>query len=186
MSAMGRVLPYNERQKLARSRRSHWDTLSVFYDNQRDNFRESMTPICSRLLTGAAMMLFAACDSGGGKVTRTFPSPDHDYVAVLVSEVGGGFPGSTCIDTVYVVPTVATSSGNYPTSSRAYTGNCHTLKRAVVNGRNVMPNAPQLRWTGPRELSIDFVSKLARSDVPAFYSVTSLYNGAVRIRSEPQ
>jgi hypothetical protein len=146
----------------------------------------NMAPVCSRLLTGAAMVLCSACDSGGDKVTRTFPSPDHDYVAVLVTEVGGGFPGASCVDTVFVVPGKALSSGRYPASSRAYAGGCHTLKMVVVNGQRVMPNAPGLRWTGPRELSIAFVPKLARLDVQAFYSATSLYGGAVKIRNEPQ
>jgi hypothetical protein len=145
-----------------------------------------MTPTFRRLLAGTATVLFAACDSGGGKVTRTFASPDQDYVAVLVSEVDSGFPGSSCVDTVVVVPSKALSSGNFPASSRAYVGGCHTLKMTLINGQWVMPNGPQLRWTAPRELSIVFDSKLARNGVSAFYSVTSLYGGAVTIRNEPQ
>jgi hypothetical protein len=145
-----------------------------------------MTAIFKRLSAVTATVLFAACDSGGGKVTRTFASPDKGYVAVLVSEVDGGFPGSSCVDTVVVVPNKALSSGNYPSDSRAYVGGCHSLKMTLVNGRWVKPNGPQLRWTAPHELSIVFDPKLARNGVSAFYSVTSLYGGAVTIRNKPQ
>jgi hypothetical protein len=139
-----------------------------------------------RLLAGTSIVLFAACDSGGGKMVHTFASPDHEYVAVLVTEVGSEFPGSSCVDSIFVVPSNTTSSPNYPASSRAYVGGCHTLKMTFLDGRRVMPNAPQLQWTAPRELSIAFVPKLARNGVAAFYSATSLYDGAVTIRYEPQ
>ena len=142
--------------------------------------------IFRRLLAGTATVLFAACDSGGGKITHTFASPNHEYVAVLVTEVGGGFPGSSCVDSVFVVPSKTISSRNYPAGSRAYVGGCHTLKMTLIDGRRVMPNGPQLRWIAPRELSIVFVPKLARNGVAAFYSATSLYDGAVTIRNEPQ
>jgi hypothetical protein len=145
-----------------------------------------MAAIYKRLFAVTATVLFAACDSGGGKVTRTFASPDKDYVAVLVSEVDSGFPGSSCVDTVVVVPSMALSSGNYPANSRAYVGGCHTLKMTSIGGQWVMPNGPQLRWTAPHELSIVFAPKLARHGVSAFYSVTSLYGGAVTIRNELQ
>lgn len=145
-----------------------------------------MAPTFKILLIGTAIVLFTACESGGGKFARTFASPDQAYVAVLVTEVGGGFPGPFCVDTVVVVPGKALSSGNYPPSSRAYVGGCHLLKMTSIAGQKVMPNGPQLRWTGPRELSIVFDPKLARNGVSAFYSVTSLYEGAVTIRNEPQ
>ena len=148
--------------------------------------RETRMSAFTRLLAGTATVLLAACDSGGGTVTRTFDSPDHEYAAVLVTEVGGGFPGSSCVDSVFVVPSKIVSSRNYPASSRAYVGGCHTLKMTLIDGKSVIPNGPQLRWTAPRELSIVFAPKLARNGVAAFYSTTSLYNGAVTIRNEPQ
>ena len=139
-----------------------------------------------RLSAGTAMMSLAACNSGGGKITRTFDSPDHEYVAVLVTEVGSEFPGSSCVDSVFVVPNKAASLRNYPASSRAYAGGCHILKMTSIDGHWVMPNAPKLRWTAPRELSIVFVPKPARNGVAAPYSATSLYNGAITIRNELQ
>lgn len=145
-----------------------------------------MTPTFRTLLTGTAAVFLAACDSGGGKFVSTLVSPDHAYVAVLVTEVDSGFPGSSCIDTVVVVPSKSLSLGYYPASSRAYVGGCHSLKMTLINGQWVKPNGPQLRWTAPRELSIVFDPKLARIGVSAFYSVNSLYDGAVTIRNEPQ
>lgn len=143
-------------------------------------------PAMTGLSACTAMVLLAACDSGGGNVTRTFASPDHEYVAVLITEVGSGFPGSSCVDSVFVVPSKNVSSQNYPANSRAYVGGCHTLKMTLVDGKGVIPNGPQLRWTTPRELSIVFDPKLARHGVASFYSATSLYDGVIAIRNESQ
>jgi hypothetical protein len=139
------------------------------------------------LLSSIATVLFANClPAHAEKISRTFVSPDQTYVAVLVSEIGNGFPSSSCVDTVFVVPNRALSPERYPPASRAYTGGCHSLKMKLIDGKPVMPNGPQIRWTAPRELSIIFDSKGARIGVPTFYSVTSLYDGAVTIRNEPQ
>lgn len=139
------------------------------------------------VLVSAAIALFANCHSAAAdKISRSFVSPDRTYVAVLVSEIGNGFPSSPCIDTVYVVPSEAVSSQNYPSTSRAYTGACHSLKMQIIDGKPGMPNAPQLRWTAPRELSIVFDPKQARIGVPKFYSATSLYDGAIVIRNQSQ
>jgi hypothetical protein len=134
----------------------------------------------------AAMVLVAACDSGGGKVVRTLMSPDQAWVAVLTSEVGSEFPGSSCVDTVVVVPANARLPGRYPDSSRAYVGGCHTLKRIASGGRMEFINAPQLRWTAPHALHIAFDANRARDWVRASYTATSLYDGAVTIHNEPE
>ena len=141
----------------------------------------------SKLLAiGTVTVLLAACDSGGGKMVRTFVSPDRAYVAVLVSEVSSEFPGSSCVDTVVVVPAHARLSGPYPNSSRAYVGGCHSLQTASTDGRSEMVNAPRLRWTAPHELHIAFDPNLARNGVSALYATTSLYDGVVTVHNEPQ
>jgi hypothetical protein len=141
----------------------------------------------SKILSiAAAMVLLAACDSGGGKVVRTFVSPDRAWVAVLTSEIGSEFPGSSCVDTVVVVPADARLSGRYPDSSRAYAGGCHTLKKITGDGRMEFVNAPQLRWTAPHALHIAFDAVHVRDGVRASYAATSLYDGAVTIHNEPQ
>jgi hypothetical protein len=134
-----------------------------------------------------AMMLCAACDSGGGGTgVRTFASPDKAYVAVLVTEIGSEAPSSSCVDTIVVVRSKDLASGRYPASSRAYFGACHTLKLTTINGQAAMPNGPQLRWTAACELSIVFDPKGARAGIRKFYSVTSLHDGDITIRYEPQ
>lgn len=138
------------------------------------------------LSIAAATVLLAACDSGGGKVVRTFVSPDRAYVAVLISRIGSEFPGSSCVDTVVVVPAKARLSARYPDSSRAYVGGCHSLKTASSDGRIDMVDAPQLRWTAPHVLDIAFDAKLARDGVSTFYSAASLYDGAITIHNESQ
>ena len=141
----------------------------------------------SKILSiAAAMVLVAACDSGGGKVVRTFVSPDQAWVAVLTSEIGSGFPGSSCVDTVVVVPANARLSGRYPNSSRAYAGGCHTLKRVLGDGPMEFINAPQLRWIAPHTLHIAFDAVHVRDGVRTSYAATSLYDGAVTIHHEPQ
>jgi hypothetical protein len=45
-----------------------------------------------------------------------------------------------------------------------------------------MRKGPQVSWTEPHELHIVFDPKLAHEGVLEFYSVTSLYDGAVKIR----
>jgi hypothetical protein len=141
----------------------------------------------SKILSiAAATVLLAACDSGGGKVVLTFVSPDRAWVAVLTSEIGSEFPGSSCVDTVVVVPADARLSGRYPDSSRAYAGGCHTLKTTLSDGRMEFVNAPQLRWTAPHALHIAFDAARVRDGVRASYAATSLYDGAVTIHNEPQ
>jgi hypothetical protein len=141
----------------------------------------------SKILSIAAtMVLLAACDSGGGKVVRTFVSPDQAWVAVLTSEIGSEFPGSSCVDTIVVVPAKARLSGRYPDSSRAYVGGCHTLKTTSGDGSVVMVNAPQIRWTAPHALHIAFDAARVRDGVRASYTATSLYDGAVTVHKEPQ
>lgn len=186
MSAMGRELPTATGSNRPKVGHCHWLSWIGLCRQGNDFTGKSMAPAFKTLLVGTATVLFAACDSGGGKFARTFASPDQAYVAVLISEVGGGFPGASCVDTVVIVPGKALSSGNYPPSSRAYVGGCHSLKMTSIDGKWVVPNGPQLRWTAPRELSIVFDPKLARNGGSAFYSVTSLYEGAVKIRNEPQ
>jgi len=140
-----------------------------------------------RLWIVAATVLLAACDSGGGKAVRTFVSPDQAYVAVLTSEIGSEFPGSSCVDTVVVVPAGTRLSGRYPDSSRAYVGGCHSLKmRASSDGGMVKDNAPQLRWTAPHALHIVYDAVHVRDGVRASYTAASLYDGAVTIHNEPQ
>jgi hypothetical protein len=129
------------------------------------------------------MVLLAACDSGGGKVVRTFVSPDQAWVAVLTSEIGSEFPGSSCVDTVVVVPAKVRLSGRYPDSSRAYVGGCHTLKTTSSDGSMAMVNAPQIWWTAPHELHIAFDASRARDWVRAPSAATSLYGGAVTIHN---
>lgn len=139
------------------------------------------------VLVSAAIALFANCHSAAAdKISRSFVSPDQTSVAVLVSDIGNGFPSATCIDTVYVVPSEAVSLQNYPFTSRSYTGACHSLKMQIIDGKPGMPNAPQLRWTAPRELRIVFDPKQARIGIQKFYSATSLYDGAVVIRNQSQ
>jgi hypothetical protein len=134
---------------------------------------------CLSIVALAAVL--AACDPGGGKVVRTFVSPDQAYVAVLTSDIGSEFPGSSCVDTVVVVPAKARLSGHYPDSSRAYVGGCHTLKTALSDGRVEFVNAPQLRWTAPHALHIAYDAVHGAS-----HATTSLYDGAVAIHHEPQ
>jgi len=139
------------------------------------------------LFASAAIALIANCHvSANDKISRSFVSPDKAFVAVLVSEIGEGFPSSTCVDTVYVVPNKPSASGNYPSTSRAYVGACHALKMQLIDGKRGMPNAPQLRWTAPRELSIVFDPKQARTGIRTFHSVTSLLDGAIVIRNLTQ
>ena len=146
-----------------------------------------MSSTLRTLSAGTAIILFATCHfARAEKFSRAFVSPDQAYVAVLVSEIGNGFPSSSCVDTVFVVPNRPITSDNYPSASRAYVGGCHQLKMRLIDDKQAMPNGPQLRWTAPRELNIVFDPKRARIGVPAFYSVTSLYNGAIRIRNEPE
>lgn len=139
------------------------------------------------LIAFKATMLSTACNDGGGIGTRAYASPDHAYVAVLISEVAsGGIGGSACTDTVVVVPRGAVASGVYPANSRAYIGQCHGLMMASANGQKAIPSAPQLRWTGPRELSIVFEPKRAGQGSSRVYSASSLYGGAIKIRNETQ
>ena len=145
-----------------------------------------MKATARRLLTATATIFLASCHSGGGQTSRAIASPDRAYVAVQITDVGSEMPSSSCIDTIVVVPSKDLSSGRYPASSRAYVGGCHSLKMTLINGQPTMPNGPQLRWSGPRELSIVFDPKGARSGGSTFYSVTSLYDGAITIRNEPQ
>lgn len=146
-----------------------------------------MTRTLKLSLTFCATFLLLACSSGGGgQVAKAFASPDGAYVAILVSEIGSEFPGSSCTDTVMVVPRTAVASGVYPARSRAYTGACHTLAMTVVNGQSRFPNAPQLRWMDAHSLAIVFDAKLAHKGNVPFYSATSLYNGLITIRNEPQ
>src|SRR5476649_2422016 len=135
---------------------------------------------------GAAILLLAACDSGGGTSTRILISPDQAYTALLITEIGSEFAGSSCVDTVVVIPGRVVSSANYPKNSRAYVGGCHSLKMTTVNGQSILPNGPQLLWTAAHELHIIFNPKLARQGVSEFYSVASLYGGAVAIQNETQ
>ncbi len=109
---------------------------------------------------------------------------DQAYVAILVTEVGSEFPGSSCTDTVVVVPRGVVVSGSYPASSRAYVGSCHSLKMTYVDGQRALPNAPQLRWTDLHSLQIVFDPKLARKGGVPFYSVRSLYDGLISIRND--
>lgn len=134
----------------------------------------------------ATLLLLACSSGGGGQVAQAFASPDGAYVAILVSEIGNEFPGSSCTDTVVVVPRTAVASGIYPARSRAYTGACHTLAMTAVNGQSTFPNAPQLRWTDAHSLSIVFDTKLAHEGNIRFYSATSLYDGLITIRHGPQ
>lgn len=119
-------------------------------------------------------------------MVRTFMSPDRAWVAVLTSEIGSEFPGSSCVDTVVVVPADARLSGRYPDSSRAYVGGCHSLKRISGDGRMEFVNAPRLRWTAPHALHIAFDAARVRDGVRASYAATSLYDGAVTIHNEPR
>jgi hypothetical protein len=135
---------------------------------------------------GWAVFFLTSCDSGGGISRRTIVSPDQAYTAVLITEIGDGIGGSSCIDTVVVIPGNAPPSNNFLKESKAYVGGCHSLRMTTVNGKSVLPNAPQVSWTEPHELHIVFDQKLAHQGVSEFYSVTSLYNGAVRIRNESQ
>jgi hypothetical protein len=139
-----------------------------------------------RLLIGFALSLLIACSSGEGKYARAFASPDGTYVAVLISDIGGGFPSASCTNTVVVVRREAVPSGIYPASSRAYVGDCHTLKMTYENGHAILPNAPKLRWTGPRSLSIEFNPNLARRGTVPFYSAAYLYDGRIAIHNDPQ
>ena len=65
---------------------------------------------------------------------------------------------------------------------------CSKLRGIVIAivRKLLTANGPQLRWSGPRALSIVFDPKGARSGVSTFYSVASLYDGAITIRNEPQ
>jgi hypothetical protein len=153
---------------------------------RRRQGRMRISKILTLLSMGMAAMSIAACDPGGGKVVRTLVSPDRAWVAVLVSEIGSEFPGSSCVDTVVVVPNRERSSVRYPDGSRAYVGGCHTLKMESTGGSSTLPGAPRLRWTAPHELHIEFDANRARDGVRTFYSATSLYDGAVTIHNEPQ
>jgi len=146
------------------------------------NMKINLSTIC----VGTAIFLLTACDSGGGTSTRTLVSPDQAYTAFLITEIGGEFAGSSCVDTVVVIPGKSASSANYPKNSRAYVGGCHSLKMTTVNGQSILPDGPQLLWTAPHELHIIFDPKLARQGVSEFYSVASLYDGAVAIHNETQ
>lgn len=132
----------------------------------------------------AAYLLIACSSSGSGKFAKAYASPDQAYIAIVVTEVGSEFPGSSCTDTVVVVPRGVVASGNYPASSRAYVGGCHSLKMTYVNGQRSLPNAPQLRWTNLHSLQIVFEPELARKGSVPFYSVTSLYDGLITIHTE--
>lgn len=138
------------------------------------------------LLAVTASVLLLGCSDGGGKSARAFLSPDMAWAAVLISEVDGGFPGSSCTATVVVLPRATVASGIYPANSRAFVGECHTLKLTTVNDHPAYPNGPQLRWTGPHSLSIVFNERLARQGALPFYSVTSLYEGRITIHNERQ
>jgi hypothetical protein len=133
-------------------------------------------------LVGTLATLLTSCSDGDGKYARAFVSPAGDYDAVLVTESGGGFGSTYCVNTVLVVPSSLLGSGIYPTEDRAYKGACHTLKMIRIDGRAMLPNAPQLRWTGAHELSIIYNPAYARQGVSATYTATSLHGGAITIR----
>jgi hypothetical protein len=145
-----------------------------------------MTQTLRIVLAGTMVLILISCSGGGEKFARAFASPARDYDAVLVTETGGGPGSSYCIDTVVVVPSEILASGIYPANDRAYVGGCHQLKMIQINGRASMPNAPQIRWTGPYELSIVYNPTFARQGVSALYTATSLHNGKITIRHETQ
>ncbi|WP_426112775.1 hypothetical protein [Massilia sp. PWRC2] len=145
-----------------------------------------MTQILRKVLACTVLIGLFACSGCGEKFARGFASPAKDYVAVLVTETGGGPGSSYCIDTVVVVPSEILASGNYPANDRAYVGGCHSLKMIQINGRASMPNAPQIRWTGPYELSIVYNPTFARQGVAALFTQTSLHGGKITIRYEEQ
>lgn len=136
------------------------------------------------LIVCATYLLIACSSSGGGKFAKAYASPDQAYLAILVTEVGSEFPGSSCTDTVVVVPRESVASGSYPVSSRAYVGGCHSLKMTYVNKQRAMPNAPQLRWTDLHSLQLVFDPELARKGGVPFYSVTSLYDGLITVHNK--
>jgi hypothetical protein len=148
-------------------------------------YRKTMKLIQILFICWAAIFL-TACDSGGGISKPTLVSPDQAYTAVLITEVGGGISGSSCIDTVAVIPGKAILTTDVTKKSKAYVGGCHSLKMTTVNGQAVIPNGPQVSWAAPHELHIVFNPQLAQQGVSEVYSATSLYDGAVTIRNEFQ
>ena len=154
---------------------------TTLYDLQSAHQRigRNMIIAWKRLLAGLALSVLLACSSGQGKYASAIVSPDGSYVAVLISVTGGGFPSASCTNAVVVVPRMAVNSGVFPDSSRAYVGECHLLKMIYDHGQAALPNAPSLRWSGPRTLNIKFRAA-------PFYSVTSLYDGNIEIHNERQ
>lgn len=145
-----------------------------------------MIQVLRKVLAYTAVFGLIACSGSDGKFARAYVSPSKDYAAVLVTETGGGFGSSYCIDTIVVVPIEILSSGIYPANDRAYVGGCHQLKMTQINGLASVPNAPQMRWTGPYELSIVYNPTFARQGVSALFTATSLRGGKITIRYEEQ
>lgn len=151
-----------------------------------DVYCELMTQTSKMAVACAVALVLIACSGSDGKFAKAVASPAKDYVAVLITETGGGFGSSYCINTVVVVPSEILASGVYPASDRAYVGGCHQLKMVKIDGRAVLPNAPRLQWTGPYELSILYNPTFARQSVSALFTSTTLHDGKITIRHEAQ
>lgn len=94
------------------------------------------------MLTGGAAMLYAAAaatlhaarNHAPDSVTELM-SPDHRYRIVMTEELAG-FPGSSCIKQVYVLPARATFDRN-DEDNEVFAGACEGLTSIRWNGGRI-------------------------------------------------